>query len=252
MVPAASRWTGVAARFIRLALLAGHPRAGRRISLCLSGGSTPVPVYRTLAGRDELRWAEMDVFFADERFVPADHPDSNFRMVREALLNPLGARAPSAYFAGRTEGADLEEAVARYIEVLEHPLDVLVLGIGSDGHTASLFPNDARLTAYPTEADPRSDSGQSSGSRESRQPHGGGGALVLPVHDAPKPPRHRITISPAVISSARHVFVLARGESKADAVHRALRGAWDPVRCPAQWARGGTWILDPLAASGVI
>ena len=222
-------WPGAAAQAIGAGLAEARGSAGGMRSLVLSGGSTPAPVYRLLATHGDVPWEIVQVFFADERFVPAGHLDSNFKMVEEALLGPLGPRAPRSDFAGDEGQRTLGEAAARYASLLPPVVDVLVLGIGEDGHTASLFP--AAPNQYgapvPGTAVPR----------------------VIPVHHSPKPPPRRITITPSVILDARHLFVLATGASKAAAVRSALSGAWDPRRCPAQWARNATWILDPDAAS---
>ena len=222
-------WPGAAAQTIAAGLAEARGSAGGMRSLVLSGGSTPVPVYRLLAAQGEVPWEVVQVFFADERFVPAGHPDSNFKVVEEALLGPLGPRAPRSHFAGDGGQQTLGEAAARYASLLPPVVDVLVLGIGEDGHTASLFP-----------ATPAEDGAPVPGTALPR---------VIAVHHSPKPPPRRITITPPVILDARHVFVLAAGESKAAAVRSALFGAWDPRRCPAQWARDATWILDPDAAS---
>ena len=118
--------------------------------LCLSGGSTPRAAYRLLAGREDLAWEEVEIFFGDERFVPPDHPDSNYRMARETLLVGGNVR-PRALLAMPTDGtpqscADAYEEILRQqygASVLdpEVPLfDLVLLGLGADGHTASLLP----------------------------------------------------------------------------------------------------------------
>ena len=222
------RWAAVAANEIASALGEAISRQGR-VSLALSGGSTPVPVYALLAEQARIDWAAVEVFFADERFVPADDPASNYRLVRETLLDRLPDATPTTHFAGAPEPAtaqaSLKDAAARYASLLPDPLDVVVLGIGEDGHTASLFPGDYRLRIE--------------------------GALrgrVIPVSNAPKLPARRISLSPQAIRSAYWIVVLARGAAKAEAVRMALKGAWSPENCPAQIAREGVWILDDEAA----
>jgi 6-phosphogluconolactonase len=187
----------------------------------LAGGRTPQPVYRALAAESGIDWERVDVFFTDERAVPPDHPDSNYLMVRLALLS----RAPIP--AGRVhrmeaERPDREAAAREYERSLPRRLDVLVLGMGPDGHTASLFPGSAAL-------DERS-------------------RLVVPVVGA-KAPAERLTITPPVIEAARKVAVLATGEDKAAMVARALEGPPEPRAVPAQLARRGLWLLDEAAAA---
>ncbi len=127
--------------------------AGGRFSVCLAGGSTPRRLYQLLAAeplRDVLPWPRIHWFWGDERFVPPDHPDSNYRMVREAML--AQAPVPSENIHPIDTGGTPDAAAARYERVLQswygaatldpaRPLfDVVLLGIGADGHTASLFP----------------------------------------------------------------------------------------------------------------
>ncbi len=116
--------------------------AERPRTIALSGGSTPKPVYERLAGLD-YPWGEVDVFFGDERCVPPDHPDSNFRMASEALLSKVPARVHSMYDCD----ADAYEAELRAVfgDVTVPSIDLNFLGIGDDGHTASLFPGKPAL-----------------------------------------------------------------------------------------------------------
>ncbi len=116
---------------------------------------------------------------------------------------------------------DVEEAAARYERLLPDPIDALVLGVGEDGHTASLFPGSTHLEEGPRR---------------------------VAVAQSPLPPRMRMTITPRVIRTAGRVFVLVRGAGKAKAVALALSGPADPNACPARLARGGLWILDTKAA----
>lgn len=131
----------------------------RRCAICLSGGSTPRRLYELLASpplRDQMPWGRLHVFFGDERFVPHDHQDSNFRMVREALLDRAPI-PPDQIHPVPTEGLSPGDAAAAYARTLAQyygatildparPLfDVMLLGLGEDGHTASLFPGDAAL-----------------------------------------------------------------------------------------------------------
>ncbi len=125
----------------------------------------------------------------------------------------------------RGEWPDRAAAARDYEAALPEALDVLVLGIGEDGHTASLFPGAGALSEV-----------------ERR---------VLPV-TGPKPPPERLTITPPVIAAARHVVVLASGRGKREPVARAVARALDPLATPAQFARDALWIVDHEAASGLV
>ena len=193
------------------------------VNLTLSGGETPRGGYQRLARNPNLPWDRVDIFFGDERAVPPSHPESNFRMAMESLLSRIPI-PPEQVHRMVAEDPDLDAAARRYETLLPDTLDVLVLGIGDDGHTASLFPGGSPVREL---------------SRRVVQAQ------------RPKPPRDRLTITPPVIQGARQVFVLARGTGKASAVARALQGPYDPTQCPAQLARHGTWILDEAAAHGL-
>ncbi|MBA2458401.1 MAG: 6-phosphogluconolactonase [Gemmatimonadales bacterium] len=194
-----------------------------RCSIALAGGSTPRPVYRRLA--DELpgreHWSRIDVFFGDERCVPPDDPASNYRMAREALLDRVPIAAAQVR---RMEGerADRDAAARAYEAILPVRLDVLVLGLGADGHTASLFPGAPALA-------------------ETRR-------RVLPVR-GPAAPLDRLTITPPVILDARLTLVLVAGEDKAEALARAIEGPYAPEHTPGQLARAGLWLADSAAAA---
>jgi 6-phosphogluconolactonase len=191
-------------------------------TLCLSGGRTPQQTYELLARERDLPWNQVRVFFADERCVPPEHADSNYRMARLALFEPAGISAASVQRM-RGEEPDYEAAARDYEALLPPAFDVLVLGIGEDGHTASLFPKAAALH------DPR--------------------RVVHVVGD--KPPPNRLTLTPPALQSARLVTVLAVGRGKAQAVQHALEGELDIDACPAQIARDAVWLIDPEAASGL-
>ncbi|MFQ5679819.1 MAG: 6-phosphogluconolactonase [Gemmatimonadota bacterium] len=193
------------------------------VSLALAGGGTPVPVYRSLAALPGLPWPRVSLFFSDERRVPPEHPRSNYRMVCESLLERLPA-PPAAIYRLEGEAADPEAAARRYARLLPDSLELLILGVGTDGHTASLFPGQPAL-------------------RENLR-------RVAPS-EAPAAPRGRLTITPPVIRAAHRLFVLATGPSKARAVRRGLLGDWEPDSCPAQLARRGSWLLDRDAAAGL-
>ncbi len=171
-----------ARRFV--ALLAELP--GKRFSLALSGGSTPQRLYRLLSSPDwrgQIDWHRVHIFLADERFLPLDHPDSNYRMVRETLVDPLGPALPSANLHPMPTDGTVEASADRYTAELRQffgdappRFDLIVLGMGPDGHTASLFPAHTH-----TEASPERD-------RRNR--------WVLPVQNSPKPPPTRLSPEP--------------------------------------------------------
>ena len=192
-------------------------------ALALSGGRTPEPVYRELA-RADVDWARVRVFFADERAVPPDHAESNYGMVREALLSLVAIPASNVHRMA-AERPDRDAAARAYEQTLPLSLDVLLLGVGADGHTASLFPGSPALD-------------------ERRR-------LVVPATGA-KPPAERLTITPPVIGAARRVAVLVAGADKAAMVARALEGPVEPGEVPAQLARHGVWFLDRAAAGRLV
>jgi 6-phosphogluconolactonase len=201
--------------------IAASIRARGGCALGLAGGRTPEPVYRELAQAAEIDWSRVSVFFGDERAVPPDHAESNYRMVRAALLSRVPIPAASVHRM-EAERADRELAAREYERLLPAALDILVLGVGPDGHTASLFPGSAALD-------------------ERRR-------LVVPVVGI-KPPAERLTITPPVIEAAHRVAVLATGADKAAVVGRALEGPLAPMEVPAQLARRGAWFLDRAAAA---
>lgn len=216
------RFPASAAEWIAEAVRAAAAALGR-CRLALAGGSTPEPVYRLLAESPFSRrvpWDRLEIFFGDERAVPPAHPESNYGMVRDALLACVPIPETQIHRM-EAERADREAAAAEYAALLEEPLDLLVLGMGPDGHTASLFPEAAAL-----------------GERERR----------VVVVSGSKPPNPRLTITPPVIAAARDVLVLVAGAEKAATVARALEGPFAPRAIPAQLARRGCWFLDRAAA----
>jgi len=172
--------------------------------LALSGGTTPRRTYELLA-QEPIDWTGVEVWFADERCVAPDDEESNFKLASDTLL--AGARIPPEHIH-RMEGELGPEAGARRyaLELSQHApasagsppaLDLVVLGIGPDGHIASLFPGAATLDA-------------------------GEQALCLGVHDSPKPPPERITLSLAVLRAAGRCLLLATGAGKSDAINAML------------------------------
>jgi 6-phosphogluconolactonase len=190
-------------------------------ALALAGGRTPEPIYRDLAAGSSVAWERVDVFFSDERAVPPDHLDSNYRMVYLALLSRVPIPGGQVHRM-EAERPDREAAAREYERSLPPRLDVLLLGMGPDGHTASLFPGSAALDERHR--------------------------LVVPVVGA-KAPAERLTITPPVIEAARKVAVIATGADKAAMVVRAIEGPLVPKAVPVQLAQRGFWFLDQAAAA---
>jgi 6-phosphogluconolactonase len=175
----------VAQRLARTAEAAIVARGQFRVAL--AGGSTPRPAYEMLAVDRSIDWAKWHIFFSDERCVPPDDPRSNYRMVAEVLLSRIGIAAAKVH---RMQGElDPSEAAEAYeFELGNEPLDVALLGIGDDGHTASLFPGSPAL--------------------EERS------RLVAPSM-APVEPKQRLTLTFRALDEARSAWFLVSGEGKA-------------------------------------
>lgn len=209
-------------------------------SLALAGGSTPKGLYAMLAApplRTQLDWTKVRFFWGDERHVPPDHADSNYRMVHEALLTHLPIstaqvhRVPSELPDAQTV-ADRYEAVLReQFDVSESDIprfDLILLGMGPDGHTASLFPGTqavhatSRLVAAP---------------------------WVETLQTS------RITFTPVLLNHARQVTFLICGHAKAATLHAVLEGPFQPDRLPAQVIRPRagtlTWLVDQEAGGAL-
>ena len=193
--------------------IAGAIRGGAR-TLVLAGGNTPRRCFELLA-RLEVEWGRVTVLFGDERCVPASHPDSNYLMARQALLDQV---SPATVHRIPGElGPD--EAAAAYASVVAGlaPLDVVILGVGEDGHTASLFPGHEALNAK---------------------------GWVVGVRNSPKPPPERVTLTLQALRGAHRVIILATGAGKAQAVAMAKRG-----EVPSGMIAGARWLLDRAAAA---
>jgi 6-phosphogluconolactonase len=226
VVPTAEDVAESAAARIGSAAFAAMAARGRFL-LGLSGGRTPQMLYRRLATEAAdapIDWSRVRIYFADERAVRPDHPDSNFRMVCETLIDPAGISMTSVYRM-KGEYPNPQAAADEYEGQLTEPLDVLVLGVGEDGHTASLFPRNPALAE-----------------REKR---------VAVVRDAPKPPPTRLTLTPRAIAEARVVLVLATGGEKAPAVAAAIEGDGPIEDVPARLVRERNWLIDRAAAAGL-
>ena len=180
--------------------IAAARRTARTLHVALAGGSSPQRAYELLAAV-EGSWAHVHLWLGDERCVPEDDPEANVRMVRESLLAGAREGAPVLHAVSSPEVP--EDAAWLYgREVVEHMpdgvFDVVLLGMGPDGHKCSLFPGHPVLDV-----------------RE---------APVAPVHDSPKPPPERVTLTLPVVRRARFTLLLATGSGKRDALRAALVG----------------------------
>ena len=231
-----------------------------------TGGSTPAAIYRQLATpplRDRVDWASVALWWSDERFVPRDHPLSNEKVAADSLLeiawfagetgtggsgvDVVDRRAPGAPIpatnvhpipAGEAIAHALgpESAAARYSEMLKDggpPIDrgwpvfdLVLLGVGPDGHVMSVFPGSAAFDSPDW-------------------------AIAVPAPTNVEPHVARITLNPRILEVARQIVVVAHGESKAGVLSNVLGGEREPRRWPAQLARreGVVWILDEAAAA---
>lgn len=201
-----------------------------RFTVALAGGSTPRATYGILARDypDAMDWPRVHVFFGDERTVPPDHEDSNYRMAKEALLDhvPAGSVHPMRGELVPEEAAASYEKELREFFGEEPPtLDLVMLGIGGDGHTASLFPETGALDVTDR--------------------------LVV-ANPVPKLGTTRLTLTVPVLNAARDVFFLVAGEDKAEALKEILEGDADLRDYPAglvQPEGGPTWMVDRAAAA---
>jgi 6-phosphogluconolactonase len=216
----------VATEFAARVVQAFHTRPNEGFSLVLSGGETARECYQRLADQaerddDDLDWWKVDLYWGDERCVPLDDPDSNYRLARETLLERVGA-ANAAYPMRCDEGPDPYQL---RVGELGH-FDLVHLGLGPDGHTASLFPHSAALDADP-------------------------GRLVV-MNDDPLAtnPHRRMTLTFAGIARARLVLVTVAGESKREALARVVAG--DDVPAGRIAADQVVWLADAAAAGDLV
>jgi len=202
--------------------------------VALSGGSTPVAMYKLLASdehRGKVDWNNVLFFWSDERCVPPDHPDSNYGSARQHLLQPLGITEDRVF---RMKGElPPEEAAREYEEIVKKAVpgdpprfDMIFLGLGDDAHTASLFPETDAL--HVTDR--------------------------LVVHNyVPKLNTYRITFTSTLINAAASVVFLVSGEGKAEALKSVLEGEQNPTKYPAQMVNPTSgallWVVDRAAAS---
>lgn len=222
-------------KFCFLAQNAIHQRGN--FTAALSGGSTPRSLYQALASPpylSQIDWRKVHLFWGDERHVPPDHPESNFRMVKEAMLDEIPI--PDENVHRVPAELDVHQAAQKYEEDLKAffkadwpRFDLVLLGMGSDGHTASLFPGSAGL------------------SEEDR--------WFISNFD-PKSQEWRLTLTKNAINSARQVMVIISGQAKAAALAKAIEGSATPELIPIQLlspVEGDiVWMVDVAAASDLV
>ncbi|MBW4720937.1 6-phosphogluconolactonase [Saccharothrix obliqua] len=209
-------------------------------ALVLTGGRTGTAVLeqvRVSPARDAVDWSRVDLYWGDERFLPSGHADRNETQARTALLDHVPVDPARVHAVAASDGRfgdDPDAAADAYAEVLAAAgggsvpaFDVLLLGVGEEGHTASIFPDSPAVHE-----------------RE---------RSVVAVRDCPKPPPTRVSLTLPAIRRAREVWLVTTGAAKAEAVAAALTGA-DEVRLPAAGAVGDQrtlWLLDQAAAADV-
>jgi 6-phosphogluconolactonase len=243
-----------ARRFLTLA------QACDPFSVALAGGSTPRRLYETLAAapfREQVPWERVHVFWGDERAVPPEHPGSNYRMARETLLAHVPLPPHNVHrVRGELEPGDAARAYADELRAFfgaRWPaFDLVLLGMGDDGHTASLFPGSAMLTTggsamLTTGGSAMLTTGGSEALRETTQP-----VLGVTAHYQDRPAR-RVTLTPPAINAARNVFFLVSGAGKAQTLRAVLEGPYQPDLLPAQIVRPVDghvlWLVDAAAAA---
>ena len=221
-----------AERFSQLALQSVE--SAGRITVALSGGSTPRHLYSLLASPDyknQIPWKDVQLFWGDERCVPPDHPESNFRTAQEALLSKI--KIPSENIHRMRGEQEPQAAAAEYEKELQKifgvnsgalpRFDLILLGIGEDGHTASLFPSSDALNAT--------------------------NLVVAPF--VAKLNSYRLSLTLPVLNNAANVWFLVMGTSKADAVKQALSASSDLPAARVQPVNGKlTWYITRDAAPG--
>lgn len=222
--------------FVHLA--EGAVRARGRFTVALAGGSTPRGTYALLASEafaPRVDWSRVHVFWGDERCVPPEHPESNHRMARETLLDHVPIPPANVHRipceqepmrAAATYERTLQEFFALAPGAGVPQFDLILLGMGDDGHTASLFPGTAAL-------------------HERRR--------WVVAHYVEKLQAWRVTLTPAVLNAADHVAFLVSGAGKATRLREVLRGSYQPDILPAQIVQPASgrlvWLVDAAAAA---
>jgi 6-phosphogluconolactonase len=209
-------------------------RSTGRCSLVLSGGGTPRTLYGLLASRfrEQIRWAHVHVFWGDERYVPPGDARSNYRMARDTLLNHVPCPAanvhpmPTHFSDPDAAARDYEATLRSYFSGQPSAFDLVLLGLGPEGHTASLFPRSPALAEA---------------------------TRWVTAVTAPADPPIRLTLTFAALNRAANAYFLVTGSSKARALHDVLTGTANSNTCPAAGVRlaAGTliWWVDRDAAA---
>ncbi len=212
----------VASRVVESAADAVRARGSFR--LALPGGSTPRTLFRRLAEpewRARIDWSRVTILLTDERAVPRGEHERNDAQIAALLMAPLGL-GEDRLRPMRAEAADLEAAAAEYERELESPIDLVVLGVGPDGHIASIFPGRPLVAETVRRA--------------------------AAEFESPKPPPRRLSLTPRALREARDLVVLCAGADKAAAIEAALGDPADPNACPAALAASADWFVDRAAA----
>jgi len=189
-----------------------------RFRLVLAGGSTPERTYNLLT-EAQSEWERWELYFGDERCLPAGHPERNSALLEQTLMHQLPIPPQQIHPIAAELGA--EQAAAGYQTIVEGalPFDLVLLGMGEDGHTASLFPGHSIAD----------------------------GQLVCAVHNAPKPPSDRVSLTPKALTDSRNILFLITGASKHNAVNEWLDGAPLPASQIASKAKYEV-LIDRAAA----
>ena len=224
----------VAGRLV--AHLAAAQAAGRRPDVGLTGGTVAAKIHEAVVtaseGHDDVDWSRVGFWWGDERYVPADDAERNARQARQTMLDRLDVDPRRVHEMPASDGphASVDEAAQAYADEVrahgEGDFEVLMLGVGPDGHVASLFPGSSQLDARD--------------------------AIAVAVTDSPKPPPERITLTYEALNRSREVWFVVSGEGKADAVAKALADGTDRHDIPAAGVQGTertVWFLDEGSAS---
>jgi len=221
-----------------------------RFTVALSGGSTPKHLYSLLASPDyknQIPWNDVELFWGDERCVAPDHPESNFRMAEEALLSKIKIPAENIHRmpgerSPQVAAAEYEKELQKFFGLKSGALprfDLILLGIGEDGHTASLFPGSEAL------ADDRP-------SQSHRGRMGTETARLVVAPFVAKLNSYRLTLTLPILNNAANVWFLVTGAGKVDAVKQVFSGSADLPAAMVQPVHGSlTWFFTRDAATGI-
>ena len=217
-------------------LIAETLKVRDRFTIALSGGSTPKLLHKILAAapyKDQIDWSKMHIFWGDERAVPFEDERNNAKMAYDTLLNFVPV-PPSQIHVMRTDigpeesAIDYEKILHQYFDKTPNTFDLVLLGMGDDGHTLSLFPGTAIVHEEKAWAK----------------------AFFLPAQDM-----YRITLTKTIVNQAAHIAFLTTGTGKAHALREVLKGAYNPDLYPSQEIKPVNgelhWFVDEAAAAGL-